>query len=178
MDYFFFSSRRRHTRWPRDWSSDVCSSDLPFDKLGNIVICRCSEDFFGGTVLHDFTILEQDDAISNIECLIKIMGDKNGGFLCAVLELLDFLLHVLADQWIQGGKSLVHQQDTTIRGQRPRQTDALLHPARQLVGVGILPAFEADLLEGINGDFFALIFGHMLDFKAELSVFQHSTMRK
>src|SRR5437660_6796002 len=26
---FFFSSRRRHTRWPRDWSSDVCSSDLP-----------------------------------------------------------------------------------------------------------------------------------------------------
>src|SRR5207253_8458318 len=23
------SSRRRHTRWPRDWSSDVCSSDLP-----------------------------------------------------------------------------------------------------------------------------------------------------
>src|SRR5690625_6822239 len=25
---FFFSSRRLHTRWPRDWSSDVCSSDL------------------------------------------------------------------------------------------------------------------------------------------------------
>src|SRR5690625_7205873 len=28
LDIFFFSSRRRHTRWPRDWSSDVCSSDL------------------------------------------------------------------------------------------------------------------------------------------------------
>src|SRR5215510_15803343 len=28
MFFFFFSSRRRHTRWPRDWSSDVCSSDL------------------------------------------------------------------------------------------------------------------------------------------------------
>src|SRR2546429_7388297 len=27
-DYFFFSSRRRHTRCSRDWSSDVCSSDL------------------------------------------------------------------------------------------------------------------------------------------------------
>src|SRR6478672_12118845 len=26
---FFFSSRRRHTRSDRDWSSDVCSSDLP-----------------------------------------------------------------------------------------------------------------------------------------------------
>src|SRR5439155_7472510 len=29
-----FSSRRRHTRWPRDWSSDVCSSDLQ-DPTGN-----------------------------------------------------------------------------------------------------------------------------------------------
>src|SRR5690625_7640761 len=30
IDYLFcfFSSSRRHTRWPRDWSSDVCSSDL------------------------------------------------------------------------------------------------------------------------------------------------------
>src|SRR5437868_14066044 len=27
--FFFFSSRRRHTRSKRDWSSDVCSSDLP-----------------------------------------------------------------------------------------------------------------------------------------------------
>src|SRR6266403_2974170 len=27
--FFFFSSRRRHTRSLRDWSSDVCSSDLP-----------------------------------------------------------------------------------------------------------------------------------------------------
>src|SRR5207253_7887015 len=41
---FFFSSRRRHTRWPRDWSSDVCSSDLvvdghrkTFESLGCIV---------------------------------------------------------------------------------------------------------------------------------------------
>src|SRR5690606_39370498 len=32
---FFFSSRRRHTRFSRDWSSDVCSSDLS-SKLGNI----------------------------------------------------------------------------------------------------------------------------------------------
>src|SRR5206468_10068735 len=28
LAHFFFSSRRRHTRSDRDWSSDVCSSDL------------------------------------------------------------------------------------------------------------------------------------------------------
>src|SRR5258705_12864455 len=30
-DFFFFSSRRRHTRCLSDWSSDVCSSDLARD---------------------------------------------------------------------------------------------------------------------------------------------------
>src|SRR2546427_10905679 len=29
FSFFFFSSRRRHTRFDCDWSSDVCSSDLP-----------------------------------------------------------------------------------------------------------------------------------------------------
>src|SRR6266480_4298845 len=31
--FFFFSSRRRHTRLTCDWSSDVCSSDLPASDL-------------------------------------------------------------------------------------------------------------------------------------------------
>src|SRR3712207_682127 len=31
--FFFFSSRRRHTRYWRDWSSDVCSSDLVYDDI-------------------------------------------------------------------------------------------------------------------------------------------------
>src|SRR6266542_6855020 len=40
--FFFFSSRRRHTRCYRDWSSDVCSSDLvalwaTFDCYGTLV---------------------------------------------------------------------------------------------------------------------------------------------
>src|SRR3712207_1429006 len=32
---FFFSSRRRHTRYWRDWSSDVCSSDLELKDKGS-----------------------------------------------------------------------------------------------------------------------------------------------
>src|SRR5260221_6630056 len=35
MIFFFFSSRRRHTRSLCDWSSDVCSSDLPLRITGN-----------------------------------------------------------------------------------------------------------------------------------------------
>src|SRR5256886_13665948 len=35
-DIFFFSSRRRHTRFDCDWSSDVCSSDLPLTHFKKI----------------------------------------------------------------------------------------------------------------------------------------------
>src|SRR5699024_11708801 len=41
--FFFFSSRRRHTRSKRDWSSDVCSSDLG-DPLADVT------EQFTGTV--------------------------------------------------------------------------------------------------------------------------------
>src|SRR2546427_13304871 len=34
---FFFSSRRRHTRFDCDWSSDVCSSDLLSGRLGDVL---------------------------------------------------------------------------------------------------------------------------------------------
>ena len=41
MLVFFFSSRRRHTRLQGDWSSDVCSSDLPaFSRLQLINLHR------------------------------------------------------------------------------------------------------------------------------------------
>src|SRR3989442_11635507 len=35
--FFFFSSRRRHTRCGRDWSSDVCSSDLNLGGYSTLV---------------------------------------------------------------------------------------------------------------------------------------------
>src|SRR6266852_8669875 len=39
---FFFSSRRRHTRCYRDWSSDVCSSDLCRHVFADMVTLPCA----------------------------------------------------------------------------------------------------------------------------------------
>src|SRR5207249_2938704 len=53
---FFFSSRRRHTRSKRDWSSDVCSSDLGetydvvFDVVGKSSFSACVKSLKGGGV--------------------------------------------------------------------------------------------------------------------------------
>src|SRR5690606_40805998 len=66
----FFSSRRRHTRFSRDWSSDVCSSDLPkvptptrvdelvvgkLRKLGIVPSELCSDEEFLRRVSLDLT---------------------------------------------------------------------------------------------------------------------------
>src|SRR5687768_17775370 len=53
--FFFFSSRRRHTRCSRDWSSDVCSSDL-----GNPVSCLCAYDLLASRVVRRFAGLPPD----------------------------------------------------------------------------------------------------------------------
>src|SRR5256885_8603461 len=46
---FFFSSRRRHTRLQGDWSSDVCSSDLPLqpEVIGVSAQLSPAEDLMG-----------------------------------------------------------------------------------------------------------------------------------
>src|SRR5689334_23395625 len=41
--FFFFSSRRRHTRWNCDWSSDVCSSDL-LNVMGSNFLSKAEVD--------------------------------------------------------------------------------------------------------------------------------------
>src|SRR5256885_6332448 len=46
--FFFFSSRRRHTRLQGDWSSDVCSSDLLFLGLVQRVVARLDHHMAGG----------------------------------------------------------------------------------------------------------------------------------
>src|SRR5690606_40106038 len=44
---FFFSSRRRHTRFSRDWSSDVCSSDLRALDAGCEAVMPLEDMFWG-----------------------------------------------------------------------------------------------------------------------------------
>src|SRR5690606_19171923 len=63
---FFFSSRRRHTRFSRDWSSDVCSSDLfNHDGQSDLLI------FGNATVIRD-----KDKEPFKRDEIIIILGDK------------------------------------------------------------------------------------------------------
>src|SRR5699024_4592244 len=67
--FFFFSSRRRHTRSKRDWSSDVCSSDLNDVLASNFgVSSETFEDFPQGEAYiyqGELPSKEEEEAILN-----------------------------------------------------------------------------------------------------------------
>src|SRR5260370_15214492 len=69
---FFFSSRRRHTRFKCDWSSDVCSSDLSKSVVvrdpSEIVIARIS-----------VTALAIRKSVSD-RVIVVSLNDRNSGF--------------------------------------------------------------------------------------------------
>src|SRR5690606_12767533 len=85
--YFFFSSRRRHTRFSRDWSSDVCSSDLAaelggFAGDGQIGVDEdggdavgfgeaAGDDGFGGAV----AAVLPAAALEDRDALVAVLGD-------------------------------------------------------------------------------------------------------
>src|SRR2546429_2575117 len=56
LTFFFFSSRRRHTRCSRDWSSDVCSSDLSFVDQATITGESMPAEKIRGTSVYAGTI--------------------------------------------------------------------------------------------------------------------------
>src|SRR5690625_7079436 len=61
---FLLSSRSRHTSWPRDWGSDVCSSDL--SHLGGLMLlgvggAAFADEVGGDDVDLDVTIEERQD---------------------------------------------------------------------------------------------------------------------
>src|ERR1019366_7942234 len=87
--FFFFSSRRRHTRLVSDWSSDVCSSDLVFDR----VLARApASDVSSGAPLvsviipsynHEKHLLERlrtvaDQALRDIEIILLDDASSDG----------------------------------------------------------------------------------------------------
>src|SRR5690349_2220397 len=82
---FFFSSRRRHTRSLRDWSSDVCSSDLVFGAA-----CSVAAGYMGMWVAIRSNIRTASAARSNMNDALQtsLRGGAVSGFFVVALSLL------------------------------------------------------------------------------------------
>src|SRR5207249_6690894 len=72
--FFFFSSRRRHTRSKRDWSSDVCSSDLKELLLKGLERLEYRGYDSAGISLHEPGGLERQRAVGQLDRLKTLVG--------------------------------------------------------------------------------------------------------
>src|SRR5215813_5332429 len=76
--FFFFSSRRRHTRCGRDWSSDVCSSDL---KVTDIV-----EVWFDSGSTHAFVLEQRPELGWPADLYLEGSDQHRGWFQSSLVE--------------------------------------------------------------------------------------------
>src|SRR3712207_5747559 len=97
---FFFSSRRRHTRYWRDWSSDVCSSDL-----------QQGHDVGASSFLYPFLGREEQALESVVEevqsSMLQKMGEVNGmraAVAASQVNTISEIAAVISERLERGGK--------------------------------------------------------------------------
>src|SRR6266511_5079708 len=80
MFFFFFSSRRRHTRFSRDWSSDVCSSDLSdaLPPLGALVAADPDDDSAAGELALAYADRPLERAELFLSRAARVAGEARG----------------------------------------------------------------------------------------------------
>src|SRR5437762_10545699 len=83
--FFFFSSRRRHTRYIGDWSSDVCSSDLE-----NSSYLRDRSELFSSVLIRVEVVRAVRLQRKDVSAVDRFLGDMN------LLELTADILSVAA----------------------------------------------------------------------------------
>src|SRR5699024_11733906 len=96
---FFFSSRRRHTRSKRDWSSDVCSSDLPLQVEVELLQVQS----------HVSKNTSKEHMLQFYKTLDDVKDDKFDGMIVtgAPVEMLDFEEEIGRASCREGGWSAV-----------------------------------------------------------------------
>ncbi len=94
------------------------------------------EDFPWRADLDQLAVLEDRDAVADAYRLVEVVGDEDDGLVQGFLQFQQLVLHVRADQRVEGAEGLVHENDLGVGGQRAGQADTLAHAAGKLVRIG------------------------------------------
>src|SRR5256884_2457740 len=90
--FFFFSSRRRHTRCSRDWSSDVCSSDLVTREYrGADFFVRDAGRLFATPLFVVLLVVEITDVTLAIDSIPAVFGITRDPFIVYTSNVLAIL---------------------------------------------------------------------------------------
>ncbi len=147
-------------------------------EVGDVVVCRMRHDLLGRPHLDEPAVLHDRDPVAELQRLGEVVGDEDHRLLHLVLEADHLVLHVAADQRVQRAEGFIEEHDLRVGRQRAGQADALLHPARELVGVGIPPPAETHDVEDLIRLRFPGCLLHALDLQAEPDVLDDPAVRQ
>src|SRR5690606_2216962 len=113
---FFFSSRRRHTRFSRDWSSDVCSSDLSARLLAAVSRLLADKVFAGLQVNAERAREYAESSPSIVTPLNRYIGYEEAAAVAkqALRERKTIRQVVLERGYVEAGKLTLEQLDEAL----------------------------------------------------------------
>ena len=84
-----------------------------------------AQEFGGFEIRDDLALVQEDDTLGEIECLVKIMSHEEDGLFEAAHEGAEHVLHLSACEGIECAEGLVHEQNCGVCGERAGETDTL-----------------------------------------------------
>ena len=99
--------------------------------------CGLREDGGGIALLDDLARVHHPDPVAHRPDDAEVVGDQQDRRVGLGLERADEVEHARLDGRVEPGRRLVEDEQLRVRGQRDRDDDALLHPARELVRVAL-----------------------------------------
>ena len=104
-------------------------------EAGHPAVGRARVDLLGGADLLDPPLVHHGDDVGDAQRLLLVVGDEDGGDALRREDLARLLAHLLAQARVEVGERLVEQDRARLGDQGPRQGDALLLAAGELVRV-------------------------------------------
>ena len=148
------------------------------DEVADVVVGRRPHHLVRRPDLDDLAVAHDQDPVAELERLAEVVGDEDHGLAHVAVQPDDLVLHVAADQRVEGGERLVEEDQRGVRGQRPPEADALLHAAGQLVGERLLVARQPDEVDDLLRPGEPLAAGLPAHLEPEGDVVDHPAVRQ
>ena len=101
-------------------------------------------------LLDDLAGVHDPDPVAQRPDDAEVVGDQQDGGVRLGLERADEVEDARLDGRIEAGRGLVEDEQLRVRGQRDGDDDALLHPARELMGIALEDAFRVGDLDALQ----------------------------
>ena len=148
------------------------------DEARDVVRSGDAKDLLGGADLLDPPVPHHRDPIPQAHRLIEIVSDEQDRLSKLALQVDELVLHLTADERVECGEGLVHEQDVGLGCQGPSQSDTLTHSAGELTRFVVRPALEPDHREGPLGPAPTIGTIDALDLQTVGGVLPHRPVRK